>query len=153
MDAGAWLAVTGTVMAVLVTILLLLIKTKGSKKSPPLFRSAVGVRNKKKWSHIRIFYGTQTGTAKQFAETLSAELSSSQAVGGDVSVTDLRQCSDPEEMLTQQVRNDVRTYLHAWLSVQQVATSVTQTMELCVRCVGAVRFVYTVSCNFSQRSG
>ena len=105
MDAGAWLAVTGTVVAVLVTILFVLIKTKGSKKS------ASGVMNKKKWNHIRIFYGTQTGTAKQFAETLSAELSYSQAVGGDVSVTDLRQCSDPEEMLTQQVRNDVRTYV------------------------------------------
>ena len=111
MDAGAWLAVTGTVVAVLVTMLFVLIKTKGSKKSSPLFESASGVMNKKKWSHIRIFYGTQTGTAKQFAETLSAELSYSQAVGGDVSVTDLRQCSDPEEMLTQQVRNDVRTYV------------------------------------------
>ena len=111
LDAGAWLALTGTVVAVLVTMLYLLIKTKGSRKSSPLFRSEVGVRNKKKWSHIRIFYGTQTGTAKQFAETLSAELSSSQAVGGDVSVTDLRQCSDPDEMLTQQVRNGVCTYV------------------------------------------
>lgn len=106
MDAGTWIAVLGTILAVLVTTLLLLLKVKTWKKSTTS-RSAVGAKSKNKWSHIRIFYGTQTETAKRFAEALSAELSSCQVVEGEVSVVDLRQCGDPEETLTQQVRTCV----------------------------------------------
>ena len=111
MDAGTWVVVLGTVWAVLLTMLVMLLKAKVSKKTP-LSRSTVGARSKKKWSRIRIFYGTQTGTAKQFAEDLSAEFSSSHVVGGNVSVVDLRQCSDPEEILTQQVRACTRGQHH-----------------------------------------
>lgn len=113
MDAGAWTVVLGTVWAVLLTMLIVLLKLKVSKKTP-MSRSTVGVRSKKKWSRIRIFYGTQTGTAKQFAEDLSAEFSSSHVVGGNISIVDLRQCSDPEEILTQQVRACTRGQRHPW---------------------------------------
>ena len=48
---------------------------------------------------LRIFYGTQTGTAKLFAGQLSGE---AERRGIAVSMADLKDC-DPEEHLTQQV--------------------------------------------------
>lgn len=48
---------------------------------------------------LRIFYGTQTSTAKLFAEQLSGE---AERTGITVSLADLKDC-DPEECLTQQV--------------------------------------------------
>ena len=103
MDALTLTAVLGCILVALVTTLFLLLVPKSSKKA---VTSKAAKMRSKKWSHIRIFYGTQTGTAEQFAEALSSELSS--VVGESVSVLDLRQCSDPEEMLTQRVRSGVR---------------------------------------------
>lgn len=53
---------------------------------------------------LRIFYGTQTGTTKLFAEQLSGE---AEERGITVNLADLKDC-DPEECLTQQV--SIRTY-------------------------------------------
>jgi sulfite reductase alpha subunit-like flavoprotein len=55
---------------------------------------------------LRIFYGTQTGTAKLFAERLSGE---AEKRGITVTLADLKDC-DPEECLTQQVDLPIRAY-------------------------------------------
>ena len=48
---------------------------------------------------LKVFYGTQTGTAKVFAEQLALE---AERKGIKVGVADLKDC-DPEDCLTQQV--------------------------------------------------
>ena len=48
---------------------------------------------------LRIFYGTQTGTSKQFSEQLAVV---AKERGISVNLTDLKDC-DPEDCLTQQV--------------------------------------------------
>lgn len=48
---------------------------------------------------LNVFYGTQTGTAKLFANELASEV---EQQGVTVSVSDLKDC-DPEECLVQEV--------------------------------------------------
>ena len=56
---------------------------------------------------VRIFFATQTGNARQFAESLSSDLST--RPGFDCHVIDLKDCSDPEDTLTQAVRKHDET--------------------------------------------
>jgi tRNA wybutosine-synthesizing protein 1 len=49
---------------------------------------------------LKIYYGTQTGTAKVFADKLAA---AAETRGIAVAVNDLKDC-DPEDTLTQEVR-------------------------------------------------
>ena len=58
---------------------------------------------------VRIFFATQTGNARQFAESLSSDLSTRPAF--DCHVIDLKDCSDPEDTLTQAVRKHDETKL------------------------------------------
>lgn len=51
---------------------------------------------------LGIYYGTQTGTAKQFAQQLAR---AAEARGITTSVCDLKDC-DPEDTLTQEVRRE-----------------------------------------------
>ena len=51
---------------------------------------------------LSIYYGTQTGTAKQFSQQLAR---AAEARGITTSVCDLKDC-DPEDTLTQEVRRE-----------------------------------------------
>ena len=56
---------------------------------------------------VRIFFATQTGNARQFADSLSSDFST--RPGFDCHVINLKDCSDPEDTLTQAVRKHDET--------------------------------------------
>ncbi|KAI8507493.1 S-adenosyl-L-methionine-dependent tRNA 4-demethylwyosine synthase [Branchiostoma belcheri] len=98
---------TAVVLAMVVNLLLLLrlVYTRGNSKEQVVYVNKDVACYKTSTQdiptpHLRIFYGTQTGTAKHFAELLQTE---AQDRGLTCGVTDLAKVTDPEDTFTEEM--------------------------------------------------
>ena len=115
--SGHPLALLATASALLLTALWLLWTFRGGGKKTDSDSS--GVEDVGTPRVLKVFYATQTGSAKAFAEQLAGE---ARVAGVQTSLADLKDC-DPEDTLTQEVSRQPDLEFHLVKKCVAVACS------------------------------